>query len=462
MGQAGDPQLLFGEIPEGSALDEEGAVLLPELPAVEAGGVGGGEAQGHRPDAAAEGADHIVQGDGVGGKYVVDHQGIPLPLRDDPGVQGGVVENAAAHKLGDVEEDQAGIVHHVTAAPEGAAAHGLGQPVPVSGAVHGDIHHAAGTHRGDLPGIYVLSTPGEAEFGIEVQHAVVGEEIDAIGVGGVLFDLRHEGPDIAPVPVLRGGHDGAQLVKALPLSADDHVRPVQRHIGDDLPVLHHGVWLIAVAPEAVLVPVFKIQPEGGFRQSVEAPPQGVIGSVVLDDLHDGDPSFCRKMSREKSRLRNSCIAQDPADAFFSQVIPIRQLGNGAALLMLPADAAVSLCQLCLVGCGVAPGPAVLRLPGDIDGLAVHILLDQFNDFLRQDLFCFYIAHVCLPNMYCIRNAMAIQSLYSVSCIATAYAAITYLVKEHSSSGAVCRDYYTAEGGKLQSRDYLGKEVGERF
>ena len=67
--------------------------------------------------------------------------------------------------------------------------------------------------------------------------------------------------------------------------ADLQANTVNGHIGHDFSILHNGIRLIAVRPESVLIPAFKIQPKGLPRQSVEAGPQSRCLPIILDDLH---------------------------------------------------------------------------------------------------------------------------------------------------------------------------------
>ena len=66
-----------------------------------------------------------------------------------------------------------------------------------------------------------------------------------------------------------------------------------------------------------------------------------------------------------------------------------------------------------------------ELSGDIDIHTIGVFLNLSDQTLRQDFFCFYIAHGCLLVEFASQESIGYtKSVFYCSCIANAYAAIT--------------------------------------
>ena len=103
----------------------------------------------------------------------------------------------------------------------------------------------------------------------------------------------------------------------------------------------------------------------------------------------------KKKNAGVSRRSFLGFPKDSADAFGTEMVFLCQFFHFFALPESLADGMVSLFQLGPVGGVAAPGAAVFGLAGDVKGGPVHVLLDQGDDLAGKDIFCFYIAHICL-------------------------------------------------------------------
>ena len=88
-------------------------------------------------------------------------------------------------------------------------------------------------------------------------------------------------------------------------------------------------------------------------------------------------------------------SQNPADALFGKVVFAAQGLNTYACGMVAADTVVAELQFRFVVRFLSPGVAGSRLAGNVDVHTVGVLLNFPDQLLRQDFFCFYIAHGCL-------------------------------------------------------------------
>ena len=87
--------------------------------------------------------------------------------------------------------------------------------------------------------------------------------------------------------------------------------------------------------------------------------------------------------------------QYPADALLGQMIFLAQFPHCNTFGIRSAYPVIPRLQFSFIGRFMPPGMSVPRLTRDIDIYTVHMVLDLPDQFLRQDLLCFYIAHGCL-------------------------------------------------------------------
>lgn len=196
------------------ALDEQGAVLFMVFRHSVTFRFRRGKAKDNLSGGASEQVQHLAGFRQRAGKDIVDKEPAVFLLSDHPGVGRPVKIYIFLQELCHIEQDQAGVIHHVKPAAENAAPHGIFQELPVGGSIHCQLLKLACAGRGQLSGRLIFRRYFKAESGIKVKDAVVCEEIDAVAFAAVFrVDSCHEFPDQSLPAVGFVCHYGSQLEK---------------------------------------------------------------------------------------------------------------------------------------------------------------------------------------------------------------------------------------------------------